>query len=128
MLDRIGTPRVIPWFQLPMVVGFVLFSQTATLPGAALAMAFLAITTGANTPLPSAFWAAFYGTANLGAIKAMAAAVSVLRSALGPGITGYWIDQGVGLETQYLGVAVYFLFATAMMVIGVGRARRLLPG
>lgn len=128
MLDRIGTPRVIPWFQLPIVVAFVLFSQTATLPGAALGMAFLAITTGANTTLPSAFWAEFYGTANLGAIKAMAAAVMVLGSALGPGITGYLIDQGVGLETQYLGVAVYFLFATAMMVIGVGRARHLLPG
>ncbi|MEC3861356.1 MFS transporter [Mesobacterium sp. TK19101] len=126
MLDKFGTPRVIPWFQLPIVVAFVLFSQATTLPIAAIGMVFLAVTTGANTTLPNAFWAEFYGTRHLGAIKAMAAAVMVLGSALGPGITGVLIDKGIGLETQYLGVAVYFLFATAMMVIGVGWARHLL--
>ena len=84
---------------------------------------FLALSTGANMTLPNAFWAEFYGTAHLGSIKAMAAAVMVLGSALGPGLTGVLIDAGVGIEAQYMGVAGYFVFASAMMAIGVTQAR-----
>lgn len=122
-LDRLGTARLMPYFQLPMVAAFLLFSHAA---GPAMVLAglfFLALTTGANSTLPNAFWAEFYGTAHIGAIKAMAAAVMVFGSAIGPGITGYLIDAGVGLETQFLGVAVYFLIATGFMYAGISRAR-----
>lgn len=122
-LDKLGTARLIPFFQLPMVLAFALFAMA---DGTALAFAgffFLALTTGMNTTLPNAFWAEFYGTRHLGAIKAMAAAVMVLGSALGPGVTGLGIDLGLGLEAQYLGVAAYFLLASALMTIGILRAR-----
>jgi hypothetical protein len=57
----------------------------------------------------------------------MAAAVMVLGSAIGPGITGVLIDFGVGIESQYLGVSIYFVFASLMMWIGVTRSRATLP-
>jgi len=59
----------------------------------------------------------------MGRIKAMAAAIMVLGTALGPGITGAAIDLGVGIETQFVLIAGYFAFATVMMTIGVARAR-----
>jgi len=125
-LDRVGTPRLIPFMQIPMIVAFVIFALAET-PLAMLAgFLFLGLTTGANTTLPNAFWAEFYGTGRLGSIKAMAAAIMVFGSAVGPGLTGVLIDLGLGLETQYLLVAVYFIFTTAMMMIGVTRARPLL--
>ena len=126
LLDKVGTARLIPWFQLPIAVAFVLFGFGQSPVMLALGLVFMAMTAGANTTLPNAFWAEFYGTRSLGAIKAMAAAVMVLGSALGPGLTGLLIDLDVGLETQYVCVAGYFLFASAMMVIGVGRGRALL--
>jgi MFS family permease len=122
-LDRLGTARLMPFYQVPMVAAFVLFAYAA---GPAMALAglfFLALTTGANSTLPNAFWAEFYGTAHIGSIKAMAAAVMVFGSAIGPGITGVLIDAGIGIETQYIGVAGYFLFSTAMISIGISRAR-----
>lgn len=122
-LDRIGTPRLIPWFQVPMVAAFLLFGVADTYVELVAGFFFLALTTGANTTLPAAFWAEFFGTRHLGSVKAMAAAVMVLGSAIGPGITGLGIDLGLGLETQYLLIAGYFIFATAMMAIGVGRYR-----
>lgn len=125
-LDRLGTARLIPWFQLPMVGAFVIFATAGTPGGALAGLLLLALTTGANVTLPNAFWAEFYGTRHLGSIKAMAAAVMVLGSAIGPGVTGALIGLGVGLETQYLGVAAYFVFASAMMALGVARARPLL--
>ncbi|KUF09635.1 MFS transporter [Pseudoponticoccus marisrubri] len=126
LLDRLGTPRLMPWFQTPMIVAFLLFGLTESLALTFLGLIFLALSAGANNTLPNAFWAEFYGTRNLGAIKSMAAAVMVFGSAIGPGITGVLIDAGIGIETQYIGVATYFVVASVLMGIGVTRARALL--
>lgn len=122
-LDRVGAGRLMAYCQLPMVAAFVLFALGSG-PAAILAgLFFLALTTGAFSTLPNAFWAEAFGTAHLGAIKALVAAVMVLGSALGPGVTGVMIDLGVGLESQFLAIAAYFLAATVLMYFGVRRAR-----
>ncbi|QIE46167.1 MFS transporter [Pseudohalocynthiibacter aestuariivivens] len=126
-LDKVGTARLIPFMQLPMVVAFMIFAYADGPLGLWLGFLFLGLNTGVNTTLPAAFWAEFYGTRFIGSIKAMAAAVMVLGSAIGPGVTGLGIDLGVGIETQYVGVALYFIFTTVMMAIGIARARPLLP-
>lgn len=123
-LDRVGSARLTPYYQMPMVLGF-LICATATEPVAMGAGLFcLALSTGANATLPNAFWAEFYGTAHVGAIKALAAAVMVLGSAIGPGLTGLLIDGGIGLETQYVGVAGFFVLTTVMMAIAIPSAAR----
>lgn len=122
-LDRFGTARLIPLYQLPMVVAFTIFAGATSLGHAAIAFVFLALSTGANSTLPNAFWAEFYGTRFIGSIKAMATAVMVLGSAIGPGITGVLIDLQVSLMTQYIGVAVYFLLSSLCMWIGIRRYR-----
>ncbi|QYX56982.1 MFS transporter [Roseovarius sp. SCSIO 43702] len=126
-LDRFGTPRLIPFMQLPMIAAFTIFAYASDGAALFLGFVFLGLTSGFNTTLPAAFWAEFYGTRFIGSIKAMAAAIMVLGSAIGPGITGYGIDHGIGLERQYLLVAVYFAFSTICMTIGVIRARPMLP-
>ena len=126
-LDRFGTGRLIPYMQLPMVAAFVFFALAGGLWGLVAGFICLALTTGAQSTLPNAFWAEFYGTAHLGAIKAMAAAIMVLGSAIGPGITGLLIDFGIGLETQFFGVAAFFVLSSILMTIGVGRSRSALP-
>ncbi|MCB1343239.1 MAG: MFS transporter [Pseudooceanicola sp.] len=120
-LDRWGTARLMPWIQLPMVVAFAVFAGAGSLGAVAAGLVAMAMTTGANATLMNAFWAEFYGTAHLGAIKAMAAAVMVLGSALGPGITGALIDLGVGIEAQYGAVAGYFLGTTVCLWMGIRR-------
>ena len=121
-LDRFGTARTIPYFLLPMVGAFVSFSLAYDPVVMFAGFFFLAMTTGSNATLPNAFWAEFYGTANIGSIKAMAAAVMVLGSAIGPGVTGLLIDLGVGLEQQFVAIAVYFALATVLMWLGIMRA------
>ncbi len=123
-LDKWQTGRLLPFYQLPMVIAFALFALGDGLASVIIGLVFLAMTTGANSTLPNAFWAEFYGTRNLGSIKAMAAAVMVLGSAIGPGITGLMIDTGLDLDVQYLAVSVYFLFACAMVWSGIAGTRR----
>jgi len=122
-LDRWGAGRLTPYYQLPLVGAFLAFSLATGPMGAFTGFFFLALTSGANSTLPNAFWAEFFGTAHIGAVKAMVAAVMVLGSAIGPGITGLFIDLGVGLEQQFVYIAGYFLFTSMMMYIGITRAR-----
>ncbi|MHA6324414.1 MFS transporter [Roseivivax sp. CAU 1753] len=122
-IDRFGVARVFPLALMPAAGAFVVFALAATPGQAAIGMALLALTQGGQSTLPSAFWAEFYGTRYIGAIKAMGAAVMVFGTALGPGITGLLIDAGLGIETQYLAIAVYFAVATALMTMGLARFR-----
>lgn len=127
LLDKVGTARLIPFYQLPMIAAFLIFSQVSDLSGASLGLVFLALSTGAHTVLPNAFWAEFYGTRHIGSIKATAAAVMVFGTALGPGITGALIDLGIGLQTQFIFIAIYFAMASVMTAAGITKARPLLP-
>ena len=124
LLDKLGTPRLIPWYQLPIGIGFAIFGLTGSLSGVIVGILFFAMTSGGNATLPNAFWAEFYGTKHLGSIKALATAIMVLGSAIGPGVTGALIDLGVGLETQFVWVSVFFLVSSAMMAVGIGRAKQ----
>lgn len=127
VLDRIGTARMMPYVLGPITIGFLCFGFAVDLWVVSLGLVFFAITTGAYATTSNAFWAEFYGTAHLGAIKAMGAAVMVLGSAIGPGLTGLLIDAGIGLERQYIGVAGYFVLAGLIMLVGIGNARHRLP-
>ncbi len=121
-LDKWGTARIMPFYQLPMAVGFGIVGMTSSIGGATLALMFLALTVGANSTLPSAFWAEFYGTRHIGAIKAMATAVMVLGSAIGPGLTGVMIDLGVPLDIQFLWIGGFFVLVSVLARLGIARA------
>ena len=118
-LDRLGTARLLPFYQLPLVFSFVIFALGAGPSAFFFAFVMMAMTQGGNSTLINAFWAEFYGTAHLGSIKAMAAAIMVLGSAIGPAITGLLIDLDVGFDFQMFGIAAYFVFSSAMMWIGI---------
>ncbi|WP_170404735.1 MFS transporter [Ruegeria arenilitoris] len=122
-LDKWGTARIMPFYQLPMAIGFAILSAIDTISGALIGLIFLALTVGANNTLPSAFWAEFYGTRHIGAIKALATAVMVLGSAIGPALTGVLIDRGVSLGTQFLWIAVFFVLVCVLAWTGIRRAR-----
>lgn len=118
-LDRFGTLRLVPYFLLPVSAGFAAFALTGSIFGLALGFVLFAITAGAYGTLTNALWAEVYGTAHIGAIKSLVAAIMVLGSALGPAIVGQLIDVGVGIEFQYVLVTGYFLFASACIWLGV---------
>ena len=118
-LDKFGLDRILPYYQIPMVLAFILFYFVSTQVGLALGLCFLAISSGANSTLPTAFWAEYYGTQFLGAIKALGTAIMVLGSAIGPGMTGYLIDLGFGIERQYFIFGLFFLFSTILMYLGI---------
>ena len=123
LLDKLDTARLIPYFQLPMIVAFLIFAFGQSLIAALVGFIFLGLSSGANATLPNAFWAEFYGTKHLGSIKAAAAAIMVLGSAIGPAVTGVLLDYDLPLDIQYVAVSVFFGFSSLMMWAGVKRVR-----
>ena len=124
LLDRIGTARPMVLLALPYAAAFAVMGAVETLGGAAVAFAFLGIGAGMQATVPAAFWAEFYGTRHLGAIKAMAVSVMVLGTAIGPGLTGLLIDAGRPLPAQMPALAGSFLAAAALAGLAIARTRR----
>lgn len=122
-LDRLGTNRLMPFYLLPYCAAFMILAFAQTLTIAAVGMMVLGVSVGAGSTLPGAFWAEHFGTRNLGAIKALATAVMVFGSAIGPGISGLLIDLGIAFPDQMIGISVYFLLAAGLALLGVRRAR-----
>ena len=127
LIDRLGTARLMPVAQIPMALGFMLFAGADTLWLAAGAMMLMGFSQGANSTIPTAFWAEFYGSRHLGAIRALTVAVMVFGTAIGPVLTGALIDAGIAFPGQMVGIGLYFLAAAALVAVGVARARPLLP-
>lgn len=126
-VDRFGCARLAGLFLIPAAAGYGALAAAHGPAMAALGLALIAATAGAGSTLASAFWAEFFGTRHLGKIRAMTAAVMVLGSALGPGISGVLIDAGITFARQGYGIAVYFAVAAMLAGAGAMGARGALP-
>jgi len=124
-IDRFGVVRLMRFYIVPYVVAFCLHWYAPNLIWTAVAVILMGISGGGNATIISACWAGFYGTRFIGSIKATAAALMVLGSAIGPGLSGLLIDAGVGIEIQMLGYAACFVFAAFMMGLAARMATRL---
>ncbi|WP_375253803.1 MFS transporter [Yoonia sp.] len=121
-IDRIGATRLLPVYLIPLVIAFILNWYAPSLVWTAIAVILMGIAGGGQSTLLNACWAEFYGTKHIGAIKSAAAALMVLGSAIGPGLSGWLIDIGIGFEIQQLGYAAVFAFAALLLIIPTRKA------
>ncbi len=123
-IDRFGAGRILPAVMVPAAIGFFVFSITGSYAGAAAGILLFGVSSGINSNVPSAFWAEYFGTRHLGAIKAMATALMVLGSAIGPGLTGWIIDQGIDFAGQMRWVSLIYLLGAALAAFAIIKAQR----
>ena len=123
LIDRFGTGRAMQMLLIPWVGGFSILAFTDSLAVAATAFALFGIASGLHATLMTAFWAEFFGTRHIGAIKAASISVMVFGSAVGPGISGMFIDLGYNFPSQMIAIAVYFLLALVLVWGAVESAR-----
>ncbi|MEM9575632.1 MAG: MFS transporter [Pseudomonadota bacterium] len=123
-VDRFGVKWVVPFQLIPFAIAFVLLSYAETIFTAGIALTVFGIGQAMHSTAITAFWAVFYGTRHLGAIKAAAAALMVFGSAIGPGITGAFIDYGIDFTGQMIPIAAFFLFGSVLAGAGILRYQR----
>ncbi len=126
-IDRFGAGRLFPIYLLPLCLAFALHWYAPTVAWSAAGVMLMGMAGGGQATLPAAVWADYYGTRHIGSIKSAVAAAMVLGSAIGPGLSGWLIDQGVGFEQQLLAYAATFLFASLISIMPLRRAALQLP-
>ncbi|MEP5731271.1 MAG: MFS transporter [Sulfitobacter sp.] len=122
-IDRFGVSRVVPLQMLPFALSFIVLAHADTIFMAGVGLVIFGIGQGMQGTGTSTFWAEYYGTRHIGAIKSVAAALMVFGSAIGPGVTGLLIDYGVDFPDQMLPISVFYLIAAALATYGIVRYR-----
>jgi MFS family permease len=114
-VDRIGPRRPALVFQLPMALAcFVLAAGDA--PSLIFVhMALMGLTAGAYAPVTTSLLAEAYGVERLGAIRATAAAVTVLSTSLSPLLFGVLVDAGISVNFLMTALGVFALAAAATL-------------
>jgi sugar phosphate permease len=119
--DRFGPARLLPVLVLPMALGIWLVGPAAAPAGWIAALGIIGVTQGMSQTTWGTLLPAVYGTRHLGAVRAMATALMVVSTAIGPGITGLAIDWGVPFPDQGLAMALWCL-ALSVVMVPVSRA------
>jgi len=117
VVDRLRAPRMLPWILVPLLACML---TAAFVPGqwsAPLMMALLGVAAGAMPPVTGSLWPEIYGTARLGAIRAMNMSIMVLSTAISPVLFGYFIDRSVSGAQLYGACSVFVAVALVLMCL-----------
>ena len=120
LIDRFSATALLPFFVLPLGGACLVIAFGEAQWTNFVFMAMIGMSFGANNTIFGALWPEVYGTAHLGAIRALVLAVMVFATAMGPGISGYLIDVGIALPAQ-VGVAGIYCFAASLLMVYVSR-------
>ena len=94
LTDKFGGAKVVKWALLPLIFS-ALLPVWADFPGVSFVYyALMGMSAGISVPSVNALWVEMYGRAHLGAVRALAHAMVVLFSAIGPVAFGLLLDAG----------------------------------
>jgi len=116
LVDRFSAYRLLPFILIPLASAAFLLSLAVQQPLLLLVMFFMGLSQGLYSAVFGAVLSEVYGTRHLGAVRSVVFAGMVFSSAVGPGITGWLIDRGVGFDTQLLFMGGFCLFAVLLQI------------
>ncbi|MFK7993581.1 MAG: MFS transporter [Granulosicoccus sp.] len=121
LVDRFSARAMLPFFLFPLSLGCFVLAIFDSALVMYLFMVLLGTSYGISSAVFGAIWPETYGTRHLGSVRAVVSAAMVFASALGPGLTGWLIDLGVGFESQLYAMSVYCM-AMILVLFPVSRA------
>ncbi|MEM6533632.1 MAG: MFS transporter [Myxococcota bacterium] len=124
LVDRFGALRLVPVYLLPLAVGLLILSVGDAVATASAFMIVVGSSSGASNVVLGALWPELYGTAHLGAIRAMVMTLMVIATAASPGLSGVLIDVGIELPVQLTIFSVYTLISALVLALMIPRMRR----
>ena len=120
-IDRWSARQLLPFYLLPMAASMLIFAWGHSPWSALVAMLAAGTTVGSSQTITSAMWAELYGTRYLGTVKSMTAAIMVLATAIGPGLTGMLMDNGIALSAILASMGYYSIAISAVFLLLMSR-------
>ena len=117
LIDRFSAARLLPVYLLPLGLACLVLYTFDSTTALWVYMILIGASGGIANTLLSSIWPEIYGTQHLGSIRSLVMAGMVFSSALGPGVTGWFIDQGVAYPDQTLTMAAFCLLGTAALFV-----------
>lgn len=117
LIDRFSARRMLPLYLLPMALGMIALALVGEFWVVWPVMVLIGFTAGFDSALSGAIWPELFGLKYLGELRALTFAFVVGASAVSPLLTGYMIDQGIAFPTQLLGMGLYILLASGVMLL-----------
>jgi len=117
LIDRFGAIRLLPFYLIPLCLAALTVGLLTPLWGIYAFMLLVGLSYGFSATLIGALWPEVYGIRNLGSVRAIAVSASVAATAIGPGLTGYLIDQGIPLPTQMIYLSGWCLVACIVLAV-----------
>lgn len=117
LIDRFGAIRLLPFYLIPLCLASFAVGVLTPLWGIYVFMILVGLSYGFTATLIGALWPEVYGIRNLGSVRAIAVAAGVAATAIGPGLTGYLIDQGISLPRQMIYMSGWCAVASVVLAI-----------
>jgi sugar phosphate permease len=114
LVDRLSAWRLMPVLLLPLAIACLVVATLEPVWAIPALLLGFGLSQGMMNPVTGALWVELYGSAHVGAIRALVTACLVAASALGPGLAGVLIDAGVELDLQGFGYAGWCLLSSGV--------------
>lgn len=119
LIDRFSARWLLRFSLMPAALGMFGLGLLPSSPALWLMFAGLGMTAGLNGVISSAVWVELFGTAQLGMIRGVYAALMVISTALGPVVLGWLLGLGVSLLAIGLVLLLYAVLAPMLAVPGI---------
>ena len=116
LIDRFSAVKILPFYLIPMIIGFILSLIFKFTFSPILFFVFIAITNGTANVLMTSTWSELYGTKHLGAIRSITISLMVFSTAMSPVLFGFLIDFGLSSSKILLYMLFYALFSNLLLI------------
>jgi len=117
LVDKFNTKNILPFFLFPLIVGFATLANATSYISLMIVFILLGLKQGAYSVVYGTFFPEFFGTKNLASIRTVGLAIMVFSSAVGPVLSGYFIDLGYDIDEQFKIMAYFGIFASALNLV-----------
>ena len=116
-VDRFSTKTILPIFLFPLVSGLLLLSIATSYLELLLIFILFGLSAGAYIVVYGTFFPEFFGSLYLGSVRTVGVTIMVFSSAIGPVLSGYFIDLGYLIDYQFKFFAAFSVFASLLFLV-----------
>ena len=116
-VDKFSTKIILPIFLFPLVSGLLLLSIATSYLELLFIFILFGISAGAYIVVYGTFFPEFFGSVYLGSVRTVGVTIMVFSSAIGPVLSGYFIDLGYLVDHQFKFFAAFSIFASLLFLI-----------